>query len=74
MVNRSFFHSPLYDILSYIFMFKSKNDFIISLLNNSKYGEFIMAFDGIVVAGLVHELKQKLTDGRIAKIRAAGSR
>ena len=27
-----------------------------------------MAFDGIVVAGLVHELKQKLTDGRIAKI------
>ena len=25
-----------------------------------------MAFDGIVVAGLVHELKQKLTDGRIA--------
>jgi hypothetical protein len=42
--------------------------FIISLLNNSKYGEFIMAFDGIVVAGLVHELKQKLTDGRIAKI------
>lgn len=26
-----------------------------------------MAFDGIVVAGLVHELKQKLTDGRIAK-------
>lgn len=33
-----------------------------------------MAFDGIVVAGLVHELKQKLTDGRIAKNRAAGSR
>ena len=27
-----------------------------------------MAFDVIVVAGLVHELKQKLTDGRIAKI------
>lgn len=27
-----------------------------------------MAFDGIVVAGLVHELKQELTGGRIAKI------
>ena len=26
-----------------------------------------MAFDGIVVAGLVHELKQKLTDGRMKK-------
>lgn len=26
-----------------------------------------MAFDGIVVAGLVHELKQKLTDGRIGR-------
>ena len=27
-----------------------------------------MAFDGIVVADLVHELKEQLTDGRIAKI------
>lgn len=27
-----------------------------------------MAFDGIVVAGLVHELKQQLCNGRIAKI------
>lgn len=27
-----------------------------------------MAFDGIVVAALVHELKENLTDGRIAKI------
>ena len=27
-----------------------------------------MAFDGIVVANLVHELKQELTNGRIAKI------
>ena len=34
-----------------------------------------MAFDGIVVAGLVHELKQKLTDGRTAlkAASAAGS-
>ena len=27
-----------------------------------------MAFDGIVVANLVHELKEQLKDGRIAKI------
>ena len=27
-----------------------------------------MAFDGIVVANLVHELKQELINGRIAKI------
>ena len=27
-----------------------------------------MAFDGIVVAGLVHELKEQLLNGRIAKI------
>ena len=27
-----------------------------------------MAFDGIVVANLVHEVKQELINGRIAKI------
>ena len=27
-----------------------------------------MAFDGIVVANLVHELKEQLLNGRIAKI------
>ena len=27
-----------------------------------------MAFDGIVVANLVHELKEQLKDGRISKI------
>ena len=27
-----------------------------------------MAFDGIVVANLVHELKEQLQNGRIAKI------
>jgi len=30
--------------------------------------EYIMAFDGIVVANLVHELKEHLLNGRIAKI------
>lgn len=67
MVNRSFF-ILLFMIYFLIYSCSKEKCFIISLLNNSKYGEFIMAFDGIVVAGLVHELKQKLTDGRIAKI------
>ena len=67
MANRSFF-ILLFMIYFLIYSCSKEKCFIISLLNNSKYGEFIMAFDGIVVAGLVHELKQKLTDGRIAKI------
>ena len=33
-----------------------------------------MAFDGIVVANLVHELKEQLLNGRIAKIAQAGGR
>lgn len=33
-----------------------------------------MAFDGIVVANLVHELKEQLLNGRISKDRTAGGR
>ena len=46
----------------------SENGILLSLIIICDRKEFIMAFDGIVVADLVHELKQQLSEGRIAKI------
>lgn len=37
-------------------------------ITNQKKGETIMAFDGITIAGVVHELNKKITGGRIYKI------
>ena len=62
-----FFHSPLYDILSYIFMFKRKM-FYHFPSEQFKIWRIYYGFWRNCRAGLVHELKQKLTDGRIAKI------
>lgn len=36
--------------------------------NGTESEEYIMAFDGIVVANLVHELQEQLINGKIAKI------
>lgn len=43
-------------------------DTIIKLNETNQKKGFFMAFDGIVVANLVHELKEQLLNGRIAKI------